>query len=121
VLLFRGYYSEANFEQLKQLLTHAPVLKIADPNKEFVICTNACKRGLGGVLMQDGHVVFYESQKLNEHEQNYLMHDLELATIIHALNMWSVGLSGLDPSSALVSQTNPYTVGPFSIIPRSTN
>ncbi len=42
---------EASFEQLKQLLTHAPVLQIADPNKEFIVCTDACKRGFGGVLM----------------------------------------------------------------------
>ena len=42
---------EASFEQLKQLLTHAPVLKIVDPYKEFVVCTYACKKGLGGVLM----------------------------------------------------------------------
>jgi len=42
------------FEQLKQLLTNAPVLKIADSGKEFVVCTNACKRGLGGFLMQEG-------------------------------------------------------------------
>ena len=43
----------ASFEQLKQLLTNDPVLKIADPDKEFVVCTNACKRGLGGVLIQE--------------------------------------------------------------------
>eukprot|EP00253_Pinus_taeda_P002609 PITA_02609 len=46
---------EANFEKLKNLLTHAPVLLMANPDKEFVVCTDACKRGLGGVLMQDGH------------------------------------------------------------------
>jgi len=33
-------------------------------------------------------VVCYESQKLNEHKQNYPTHDIELATIIHALKMW---------------------------------
>ena len=38
--------------------------------------------------MQDGDVVFYESQKLNEHKKNYLTHDLQLALIIHALKMW---------------------------------
>ena len=41
---------EASFEQFKQFLTHAPVLNIADTDKEFVVCTDACKRGLGGVL-----------------------------------------------------------------------
>ena len=35
--------------------------------------------------MKEGQVVCYESRKLNEHEHNYLTHDLELAAIIHAL------------------------------------
>ena len=33
-------------------------------------------------------MVCYESRKLNEHEQKYPMHDLKLATIIHAVKMW---------------------------------
>lgn len=85
---------EASFEQLKQLLTHAPVLKIADPDKEFVVCTNAHKKGLSGVLRQDGQVVCYESWKLNENEHNYPTHDLKLVTIIHALNIWRHYLLG---------------------------
>eukprot|EP00253_Pinus_taeda_P002917 PITA_02917 len=42
---------EAGFEYLKQFLTHASVLNIVDPDKEFVVCTDGCKRGLGGFLM----------------------------------------------------------------------
>jgi len=72
---------------LSRFLTHAPVLYIADPDKEFVVCKNAFTIGLGGDLMQDGNVVCYESWKLNKHEKNYPIHDLELATIIHALKM----------------------------------
>jgi hypothetical protein len=30
---------ENNFNLLKKLLTSAPVLKIADPNESFVVCT----------------------------------------------------------------------------------
>ena len=52
-----------------------------------MVCTDACKEGLGGVLTQNGHVISYESRKLKEHERNYATHDLELASIIHALNM----------------------------------
>jgi len=33
------------------LLKNALVLKIADPDKEFAVCIDACKKGLGGVLM----------------------------------------------------------------------
>lgn len=65
-----------------------PVLSIADPNKNYVVCTDASKEGVGGVLMQEGKVIAYESRKLKEHEQKYSAYDLELAVVIHALKMW---------------------------------
>lgn len=70
------------------------MLKIANWDKEFVVCTNACKKGLGGPLMQDGQVVCYESRKWNGHEKNYPTYDLELGSIVHALNMWRHYLLG---------------------------
>eukprot|EP00253_Pinus_taeda_P012189 PITA_12189 len=82
------------FEQLKHLLTAAPILSIADPSKDYVVCTDASKEGLGGVLMQEGRVIAYESQKLKEHEHKYSAYDLELAAIIHALKMWRHYLMG---------------------------
>ena len=77
-----------SFEQLKLKLTTAPILKIADPHKNFVVCTNACREGLGGVLLQENSVIAYDSRKMRKHEQNYNVYDLELATVIHALKMW---------------------------------
>ena len=53
---------EESFQQFKNLLTSAPILKIADPEKDHVVCTDACNKGLRGVLMQENHVVFYESK-----------------------------------------------------------
>eukprot|EP00253_Pinus_taeda_P012142 PITA_12142 len=85
---------QKSFEQLKHLLTTAPILSIADPNKDYVVCTDASKEGLGGVLMQDGRVIAYESRKLKEHEQKYSAYDLELAAVIHALKMWRHYLMG---------------------------
>jgi len=76
-----------SFEKLKQLLTNALVLNIADPDKEFLVCTYACNGGLGGVLMWEGPVVCCESRKLNEREQNFVIHNPELAVVIHALKM----------------------------------
>ena len=84
---------EESFQQLKNILTSAPILKIEDPGKYFVVCTDACSKGFG-VLMQDNHVVCYESRKLKDHEKNYVTHDLELVAIIHALNMWRHYLMG---------------------------
>jgi hypothetical protein len=85
---------EECFQRLKQLLTNAPILRIADPNADFIVCNDACKEGLGGVLSQNGFVIYYESRKLKEHEKNYATHDLELAAIVHALNKWRHCLMG---------------------------
>ena len=84
---------EESFPQLNNI-TSALVLKVVDPEKDFVVCTDACGQGLGGVLMQENHVICYESRKLKEHEKNYATHDLELAAIVHSLNMWRHYLMG---------------------------
>ena len=49
---------------------------------------DASKDRLGCVLMQSGRVVAYGSRQLKNHEQNYTTHDLELAAIVFALNIW---------------------------------
>ena len=36
---------------------------------------DACKEGLGGVLLQEDYVVCYESRKIKEHEKNYVKPD----------------------------------------------
>jgi hypothetical protein len=69
-------------------------LRIADPNVDFVVCTYACKEGLGGVLSHNGFVICYESRKLKEYKKNYATHDLELAAIVHALRKWRHYLMG---------------------------
>ena len=58
------------------------------------MCSNACKHGITGVFMQDNHVVCYESRKLKDHKNNYATHDIEIATIVHALKMWRLYLMG---------------------------
>ena len=39
-------------------------------------------------------MVCFESRKLKEHEKKYATHDLELAAMVHALNMWMHYLMG---------------------------
>ena len=69
------------------MLTGASILKIANPNEDFIICTHACKEGISGILTWNGHVIFYKSKKLKENEKNYATHDLELVSIVHTLKM----------------------------------
>jgi hypothetical protein len=53
-------YEEA-FLTLKKLLTTAPVLAQPDIEKSFNVYYNASDTGIGGVLMQDDHVIAYAS------------------------------------------------------------
>jgi hypothetical protein len=72
-----------------------PILKVADPDKDFTVYVDVSKEGLGCVLTQEGHIICYESQKLMENERNYVTHDLELVAIIHTLNMWQHYIMGI--------------------------
>jgi hypothetical protein len=52
---------EEAFLTLKKLLTTAPVLAQPDIEKSFNVYYNASGTGIGGVLMQDDHVIAYAS------------------------------------------------------------
>jgi hypothetical protein len=82
------------FEQLKVLLTTAPVLAQPDIEKPFDVYCDASGSGLGCVLMQEGRVVAYASRQLRRHEEHYPTHDLELAAVVHALKIWRHYLLG---------------------------
>jgi hypothetical protein len=82
------------FEQLKTLLTTAPVLAQPDITKPFDVYCDASGSGLGCVLMQEGRVIAYASRQLRRHEEHYPTHDLELAAVVHALKIWRHYLLG---------------------------
>jgi hypothetical protein len=73
------------FQALKKLLTTSPMLAQPDITKSFDVYCDASGTGHGCVLMQDGHVNAYSSRQLRHHEEHYPTHDLELATIVLAL------------------------------------
>ena len=82
------------FEELKNRLTSAPILKTPSGSGGMVIYSDASGKGLGCVLMQHGHVIAYASRQLKVHERNYPTHDLELAAVIFALKIWRHYLLG---------------------------
>jgi hypothetical protein len=85
---------ESSFQELKKRLMTALVLQMSDMEKPFSIYCDASGQGLGCVLMQDSCVVAYASRQLRKHEVNYPTHDLELATVVHALKIWRHYLMG---------------------------
>ncbi|TYK29812.1 retrotransposon protein, putative, Ty3-gypsy subclass [Cucumis melo var. makuwa] len=59
---------ESSFQELKQKLVSTPVLTVPDRFGSFVIYSDASKKGLGCVLMQQSRVVAYASLQLKSHE-----------------------------------------------------
>jgi hypothetical protein len=83
-----------------------PVLIMPDLQKGFDIYCDACRQGLGCVLMQEGHVIAYTSHQLRNHELNYPTHDLELATVVHARSRYGdIILWGLSAKSTLITRS----------------
>ncbi|KAG8499252.1 hypothetical protein CXB51_005763 [Gossypium anomalum] len=85
---------QQSFEELKKLLTEAPVLVQPESSKEFVVYSDASLNGLECVLMQEGKVVAYALRQLKPHEKNYPTHDLELTAMVFALKIWRHYLYG---------------------------
>jgi hypothetical protein len=85
---------ESSFHELKKRLMTALILVMSDMEKPFSIYCDVSGQGLGCVLMQDDHMVDYASRQLRKHEVNYPTHNLELATVVHALKIWRHYLMG---------------------------
>lgn len=69
---------QAAFEDLKQAVMEEPVLRLPDHSKPFEVHTDASDFAIGGVLVQEGHPIAYESRKLNDTERRYSVHEKEM-------------------------------------------
>ena len=78
------------FQQLKHLLTRAPVLAFPNFGCEFILETDASGVGLGAILAQeqeDGTVrpIAYASRTLQAHEKRYSATELEALGVVWAV------------------------------------
>ncbi|KAK1649868.1 hypothetical protein QYE76_067673, partial [Lolium multiflorum] len=81
----KGAAQDHAFDELKRLLTSAPILALPDFNKQFEIECDASGIGIGGVLMQEGRPIAYFSEKLSDAKLNYPIYDKELYALIRVL------------------------------------
>ena len=73
------------FEAIKQVIMTLPVLTFFDKTKKHTIQSNASKKGLGAVLLEESKSVMYVSKALTETEQRYSNIERELLAIVFAL------------------------------------
>nr|GEV73282.1 hypothetical protein CTI12_AA187700 [Tanacetum cinerariifolium] len=74
---------QAAFKSLKKAVMKEPVLRLPDVTMPFELHTDASDFSIGGVLMQDGHLIAFESQKLDETERKYTVQEKEMTTVVH--------------------------------------
>ncbi|KAG4037960.1 hypothetical protein PC123_g26479 [Phytophthora cactorum] len=90
------------FDAVKQGLTEAPILVVADQDRPFHVVCDASDFAIGYALMQHDHdprdrVVYYQSRQLKPAERNYPVHDKELLAMKYALAKFRVYLLGSGP------------------------
>jgi len=115
---FWGEEQQLAFDILKSALINAPILRFPDYSKQFIIRTDACAEGIGGVLLQkdedDGveYPIHYVSRTLTKAERNYSTTDLEGTAVYYCAEKFKPYISGNMYETLLYTDHKPL-VGLF--------
>jgi len=94
------YDTDYAFKKLKNAFNTDEVLIFPDPDKEFIVESDASDFAISCVLSQKSdkdnslHSVAFHSRSLNQTEINYTIYDKELLAIITAFEVWRHHLEG---------------------------
>ena len=79
---------DKSFNLLKQKVTEQPILALPNSNKVFQVDCDVIGTTIGVVLSQEGRLVAYYSDKLNDAKRKYSVYDQEFYAIVQALKKW---------------------------------
>ncbi|QRV77028.1 Retrotransposable element Tf2 protein [Ceratobasidium sp. AG-Ba] len=87
------------FKEIKKRVSQDPVLIHPDPDKPFILETDASGIAIGAILSQRGkdgylHPVAYLSKSYNDAQRNYDTANKELLAIVESLKHWRIYLEG---------------------------
>jgi len=108
-----------SFNKLKEALISAPILRYPDFNRQFIIRTDACKLGIGGVLLQKDendkkeYPIHFISRTLNKAELNYSITDLEGTAVYYCASEFKYYISSNMHETLLYTDHKPL-IGLFN-------
>lgn len=90
---------QAALRQVLDCLRKAPILRMADFDRDFVLSTDASDIGIGAVLQQPDesgalHPIEFRSRRLSPAELNYSTHDRETLGLVYGLHCFEHYLRG---------------------------
>ena len=86
---------ESAFQEIKKMLSSTLLLHPPDLSKHFFLWTDACSKGFGALLEQDGdnsrrYLIAYASRQTNVAESKYAPTKLEVAVLMYAVEHFEV-------------------------------
>jgi hypothetical protein len=82
------------FQTLKNTMCTTPVLSLPNFTKTFVLECDTLGKGIGVVLMQEGHLLAFTSKQLSERNLGKPIYEKEMLAILHAIELWCPYLLG---------------------------
>ena len=70
---------------MKEVTSNCLILALLDFSKPFVLECDPSGEGIGMVLKQGQHPIYFESRKLQPHEIIYSIYEKEMLAIMHSL------------------------------------
>jgi hypothetical protein len=94
IVFYWDHEQESCFNELKKMVTNAPVLKYYDPDVPITLSVDSSSKGLGAAITQQGKPVAYASQALTETQQRYSQIEKETLAIVFGVKKFRQYLYG---------------------------